>query len=359
MPWNRPSLKQLYERIARDFSGRLQEGGSLIATSVEAVLSKVWAGAAHLMHGFLAWAFLQVFADTAEGVYMERWARIWAVYRKEDAAARGPASFPASAGCAIEAGAVVLHQLSGQRYLVEATSREDAGILTVTLVAAENGSTGNLEPGSEVQLVSPVPGVNSKGTVTGEGLTGGVEEEQDDSLRSRLIARLRQPPRGGAKHDYEAWALEVPGVTRAWCYPMGNGIGTVTLTFVTDDAPTETGGPIPTPEMVSRVQAHIDAVRPATVKEFEAFAPEVLAVAVKLSVTPDTAAVRAAVLDALADLFAREGEPGTTLYRSHINESVSLAAGEIDHTLYLPKADVVTPTGYFPLLGAIEFVEVL
>jgi len=89
MPWDRPTLKQIYERIARDFSARLQSGADLIAASAEAVLSRIWAGAAHLMYGFLAWAFLQVFVDTAEGVYLERWARVWGFFRKDAASARG------------------------------------------------------------------------------------------------------------------------------------------------------------------------------------------------------------------------------------------------------------------------------
>jgi uncharacterized phage protein gp47/JayE len=135
---------------------------------------------------------------------------------------------------------------------------------------------------------------------------------------------------------------------------MGLGIGTVSLAFVTDDAPE---GPIPSAELVARVQEHIEPLRPATVREWLAFAPEPLPVAVRLSVTPDTEAVREAVRAELRDLVAREGAPGAVLYRSHLSEAVSLAVGETDHTLYQPAADIHVPDGHFPILQDIVFEE--
>lgn len=60
MAWDRPTLTSLHERIARDFSGRLLDGATLLRRSVLAVLAKVWAGACHTLHSVLAWLYLQV-----------------------------------------------------------------------------------------------------------------------------------------------------------------------------------------------------------------------------------------------------------------------------------------------------------
>ena len=38
MAWDRPTLTSLHERIARDFSGRLLDGATLLRRSVLAVL---------------------------------------------------------------------------------------------------------------------------------------------------------------------------------------------------------------------------------------------------------------------------------------------------------------------------------
>jgi len=70
---------------------------------------------------------------------------------------------------------------------------------------------------------------------------------------------------------------------------------------------------------------------------------------------PDTEAVRAAVAAELADLIRREAEPEGGLYLSHIREAISLAAGEVDHALVSPVADVAAGTGEIITMGAITW----
>lgn len=354
MPWQRPSLTDLYDRIAKDFSGRLLDGGPVATRSVIGVLSRVWAGAAHAMHGMLAWMFGQVFVDTAEAEYLERWALDWGMARKAAAPAAGNLAITGQAGAVVPAATLWIDQASGQQYAQNADAVLPAsGTAMARVVAVDAGVAGNLVPGGELTLIAPIGGVESRGEVTAEGLTGGVDEESDQSLRARLLERLRRPPRGGSAADYVRWAREVPGVTRAWCYPLMMGIGTVGLCVVADDAP---DGPLPSAELLARVREHIEPLRPATVKEWEVFAPETLEVDVRLSISPDTEALRSAVVAELADLFVREGEPGAVLYRSHINEAVSLTPFEVDHTLLEPVANIDVPAGVLPRLGAVTFV---
>jgi uncharacterized phage protein gp47/JayE len=359
MPWDRPTLNQLYERISQDFSGRLLDGGAVLMRSVIAVISKIWAGACHLMHGMLAWLFLQVFADTAEGPYLERWARIWGIFRLPASHAVGPVNFQGQDGSLIPAGLLMQHQPTGLLYAAQGDAAAINGVISITVRAVMPGAASNQPTGASLTLIAPIAGIMANGIVMPDGITGGVDEEDDDSLRQRLLDRLRKPPRGGAKHDYEAWAREVPGVTRAWCYPMGLGIGTVSLTFVTDNAPT---GPIPTTEMVKRVQDHIEPLRPATVKEWSAFAPEELPIVISLSVTPNTEAVRTAVKRELGDFIYREGMPDTDhntevwlIYLSRIRQSISLAPGVLDYTLHDPVANIEVFSGYFPMLQDVIF----
>jgi uncharacterized phage protein gp47/JayE len=357
MPWERPTLKQLYERIRRDFSGRLLDGGPVLPRSVIAVLSKVWAGACHLMHGMLSWVFVQVFADTAEGTFLVRWARIWGILRKEAVPAAGTVEFTAQPGALIQ-DRIILQHASGQVYVVQGDGVESGGRITVAVQAVVPGAAGNQPVGAALSLTAPIAGVMATGTAT-DGLTGGVDEESDESLRQRLLARLRQPPRGGAKHDYEYWALEVTGVTRAWCYPMGLGIGTVSLMFVTDHADT---GPIPTPEMVQRVQEHIEPLRPVTVRDWLAFAPAVLPITISLAVIPNTEAVRESVRKSLSDLIDREGMPDTDhntevwlIYLSHLRQAIMQAPGVLDYTLHDPAANIEVLPGFFPVLDTVVF----
>ena len=38
-----------------------------------------------------------------------------------------------------------------------------------------------------------------------------------------MLFKYAQPPQGGAASDYIEWTLEVPGCTRAWIEPQGQG----------------------------------------------------------------------------------------------------------------------------------------
>jgi uncharacterized phage protein gp47/JayE len=58
-------------------------------------------------------------------------------------------------------------------------------------------------------------------------------ESKADYL-ARLLNRLRRPPAGGNDNDYEQWALKITNVTKAYCYPLAQGLGTVDLLILAD-----------------------------------------------------------------------------------------------------------------------------
>ena len=161
---------------------------------------------------------------------------------------------------------------------------------------------------------------------------------------------MRQPPHGGAPHDYVQWALDVPGVTRVWV-TQEMGRGTVTVRFAVDDA---AHGPAPTAGEIAAVAAYIETVRPVTADVF-VVAPVLAPVAVTMALEPDTPATRAAVTASLQNLFIREGAPGVGIYLSHIREAISTAAGEVNHVLAAPVADIDAATGTMPTLGVVTF----
>lgn len=357
MPWNRPTLKQLYERISADFSGRLLDGGKVLSRSVIAVLAKVWAGACHALHEVLGWLYLQVFVDTAEGWALERWASVWAIYRKQAEAAAGKVIFSGEEGAVIPVGRIVQAQ-TGQQYATQAEGKIENGSALVEVLALEPGSAGNLVEGAGLTLVSPLEMVNAAAVAAAGGISGGTDAETDESLRVRLLERLRRPPRGGSKSDYEKWAKEVAGVTRAWCYPLYFGPGTVALTFATDNAPEETGGPIPTPEMVQRVFGHIEPLRPATVREWSVFAPQPKPLDPVIQISPNTDSIKSAISAELADLIAREGEPDSVLLHSHILTAISQAPGLNDYVLVYPAANLAYAKNALPTVGTVQFGDI-
>jgi uncharacterized phage protein gp47/JayE len=151
-----------------------------------------------------------------------------------------------------------------------------------------------------------------------------------------LLDRVRQTAHGGAAFDYVNWAKEVSGVTRAWPFPLKWGLGTVGVTFVCDN---QEGTIIPTPEKVAEVQAYINERRPATAAP-TVYAPTAKPINFTIIAVPDTQAVRTAIAAELADLISLESEPDGVILLSRINEAISLAAGEEDHSLIAPIADI-------------------
>ena len=349
--FNRPLLPELIQRVRNDVLSRLSTDDVLRRTDAE-VYARVMGGVAHGLYGFIEWLSKQVIYDTAEAEYLERWCSIWGINRKVAAPAIGTVTFTVQAGSLIPSG-TLLQALDGVQYQTSADATVTVPSATATITALVPAAAGNRATGQNLTLVSPVVGVQS--TATAGLLSGGADVETDDALRARLLARIQQPPHGGASYDYTAWALEVPGVTRAWVYPAELGLGTVTVRFVRDNDGTGTAI-IPDAGEVAAVQAYIDARRPVTA-QLTVVAPA----AVPLNFTiqglvPATLTVQAAVQAELADLLLREAVPGGIILLSHIRAAISAAAGETDYVLTAPLSNVTNSTGNMSTMGSITWL---
>jgi len=351
MPFARPSLTEIIDRVIADISNRISGvDSSVMRRSLLGILGRAEGGVAHLLYGYIDWVARQVIPDTAESEYLERWAAIWAITRKPADFAAGSVTFPGTNGSVIPAGTVVQRQ-DGLQYEVLTGATIASGTATVSVQALLAGVDSNLAAGSRVTLLSPIAGVQTNGTVAAGGIADGVDVESDDRLRERLLQRIQNPPQGGATADYVLWALEVPGVTRVWVYPMQMGAGTVTVLFATDDDP---GGMIPDAAKVAEVQAHIDELRPVTAEVFVG-APIAAPINPSIAIRPNTAEVQAAVIAELEDLLTRDAVPGGTILISRMREAVSIAAGEENNAFISPTADVTNATGHIATLGTVTF----
>ena len=349
MSFSRPTLQQLIERAQADIDSRLPGTDPRPRHSVRGALAKNSAAAFHGVYGYLDWLARQLFPDTAEAEYLARHASIWGVTRTPAAAAAGNVTFTGTTGTLIPAG-TELQRSDGALYTTDAEATLASGTITTAVTAAVVGAAGNAAIGTTLTLTSPIAGVNATATVASGGLARGADEEDADALRIRLLAVIQAPAHGGNKADYERWALEVPGVTRAWVYPLEGGAGTVTVRFVRDDD----ASLIPDAGEVTTVQNYIDDLRPVTAAVTVA-APTAAPADYTIALTPNTQAVKDAVTAELADLHRREAAPGAIFLLSHIKEAISIAAGETNHVLTVPSADITPATGAIPTLGTITW----
>lgn len=349
MPVERDTLPQLIERGAAEFESRLPGVLTRVRNSIIGVINRVLAGGLSALQKYIEYKSEQWWPDHADAENLPDHGARWGKNRLPAAPATGTVQFSGANGSAIDLGTVV-QRSDGVQYATTAAGAIAAGIANIAVQATEAGQLGNAVIGTSLTLTSPIPGVNA--VVTAQtALAGGADVEGIEAWRARILSRIRKPPQGGADYDYEAWALDVPGVTRAWPYPGEQGPGTVVLRFVRDDD----ASIIPDAGEVAAVQAAIDAVRPVTATTY-VLAPIATPQNFSIQLIPDTAATRAAVQAELLALYRREARPGGIMLISHQREAISTSAGETDHVLSVPAANQVHATGQLPTLGVITWL---
>lgn len=345
MPYETPSLPVLVDRTQADLAS------DSLRRSDAQVLARSLSGVAYGLYGYLHWIADQILPDSADEETLERIASLRLNQpRKAAQPAVGPASFTATAGAVLDVD-TVLQASDGRAYKVTAGVTTVAGLNSTTLEAIDAGVLGNADAGLTLTLVQPVAGVASTFTVLAPGLAGGVAKESVEALRARVVRSYRVIPQGGSADDYETWALEVPGVTRAWCRRNYLGPGTVGLFLMRDND----GVPLPNPAQLAEVTAHIEPLRPVTA-ELYVLAPVLVPVPYSIRAVPDTSTVRATITVQLKDLHNREAGLGETLLISHIRAAVSGSAGESDNQLTAPVADVAAATNQLLTFGDITWL---
>lgn len=354
MPFARPSLAELVERIEAELSSRLGVGPLQDRGPLRAI-GRVFAGIEHALHGHLDFVADQVVPLNAEGEVLERWADLYGLERLPATKATGDVTFSGTNGSSVGVG-VLLTRPDGAKFRTTESGIVAGGTLTLEVQAEVAGAAGNTAATTALSLSTPIAGITAAVVAAG-GLVGGEDRESDEELRDRLRDTVSDRPQGGSVADYKAWTLEVGGVTRVWVFPGFLGLGTVGITFAVDDDPS---GPVPSAPQVAAVQARIDDPtrrdsRPVTA-DVTVFAAVATPVDFTIELTPDTQAVRDAVEANLRDLIFRDAAPGGTLLLSRIREAISTAAGEEDHELTVPSADVDFDTGELPTLGTITWV---
>ncbi len=362
MPFLRPTAAQIIARVQADIESRLPGSDARLRRTVEGVFARVVGGTSHGLHGHIQHESKQIIPSVEND---EETAELWGDFwlgedgRKPAAPAQGSILITGTPTTPVITG-TLFQRSDGARFLVDSPGVviDGGGSISTPMTAEEPGAAGNTAIGTTVTIVTQVAGVDSAATVeddgSGGGLTNGVDIESIEDLIGRVEFRVQNPPSGGGPGDYIAEALKIPGVTRAFEFPLQLGPGTVLLTFVLDN---QTPTIIPNPAKVAEVQAAIDLFRPVTAAVTVA-APAEVPLDASIQLLPNTAAVQAAVDAELVDYLRRRGGDNDTLLLSQINEAISLAQGEEDHILISPVANVTHAIGEVPVLGTTVFAAI-
>lgn len=373
MPYPRPALSDLRAQVAADITAGLKTVDGLLRFSNLGILGTSLAGLSHQHYGFLAWIAKQATPYTASDEYLEAWAALKDVFRIPAQAARRQATWLGAPGTVLPQGASVTRS-DGVEYTTTAPAVvSGAGTVAVEVVATVPGAAGNIEVGATMTLASAVTGIQSTGAVTAL-VAKGVDIEQDDALRTRMLAAYQAPARGGATPDYLLWALSVPGVTRAWVAPMGAGPGTVVIYTMLDVVNSASNGfPVGTDGLspldnraIPATTASGDQLTVAsTVFASQPVTPLVYSCApvpapVNFTITglgSATPAVKAAIAQAIAQVMVDEGAPieGSAVTLLSIESAIGAIAGAAGGVITSPVANIANVRGRLPTVGVITY----
>ncbi len=250
-----PLLAEIRAKLLRDMQGLKPD--ALIGDDSDAwVRASATGNAIEGLYQHQRWIVRQFFPQTAEGEYLELHAQsAGGMKRKSATTTSGYVRLTGEPGSAIVAG-VVLTQGGRIWQTTEAGVMPAEGEIEQQVSATAAGTVGNLEPGTQLTLASPPPGIDGTAVVVVMG--GGTNQEDYEELRARLMFALQNPDSGGGKGDYKRWVLEVPGVTAAYEYAKRRGPGSVDVAITSAEG-------LPGPALLEWAQQHLDDVRPPEV----------------------------------------------------------------------------------------------
>jgi len=334
MPFNTPDYQAIRDAILRDIANQIP--GANVATDGDyAIRANATGAAIEGLYQHQQWIVRQIFPDTADTDYLEQHASLYKLTRKSATVATGTIIFSGAVGSAVPIGTEAKAS-DGTAFVNTAGGVIGVGgTVTLAAQASATGAAGNQSASTALTLTAAPAGLVSTAAIA--SMSGGTDVESDASLLARLLFLLRNPPCGGAAHDYYSWAMSVPGVTGAYVYSNRRGYGTTDVVILT-------AGGIPGAPLVAAVQAYIETQRPVQA-DFLAFAPTAVTVNVAATLTLAAgytlADVGASIETTLAAYFATL-KPGSPAYLHRIRAIVSGTAGVDDYVLTAPVANTVT-----------------
>jgi uncharacterized phage protein gp47/JayE len=346
MAFTRPSLRTIINRIESDIEQRLTGSTPLLQVAFLRILARVFAGAIHVLYGWLAWLADQLFYDTAEDAMLDRHAGLRGLARKAASFASGSIDMTGTNGTVVEEGT---RFTDGNGVELESTvvGTIAGGVLTVAGQAVLPGTAGNLAAATPLELAEPITGVGSAEVASG-GFTGGQNEETDNELKLRIGARISTPPAGGTKADFEQWAKAVEGVANAWAFGNNPTPGWVTVVVKasgSNPVPSGTWNPATKTGtgLLGDVGAYIVTLMPVTTNlDVVPIDDEDIDITIDITLGAgaDQTDTEAAITANLQSFFADSAEPGENVLISGIRSAVS-TTGVYDYSITAISKDSV------------------
>lgn len=297
----------------------------------------------------------QMFPQTAAGEKLEHHAQMRGLSRRGAVKSAGTLRFSiseeAGGDIAVAAGTCCM-TAAGTEFVTTEAGSIKAGTLycDVSAEAKTAGSAGNVPKESVCLMMLAPAGVES--CTNPDAFSGGVDEENDESLRARVLSAYRTLPNGANKAYYESAALSCGGVSGVVVLPKKRGRGTVDVIISAEDG-------MPGDELVSAVEARLEADREICV-DINVSAPESVTVNVAAQVAPEegyTFEDISARVNEAAEAYFNGSLLGEDLLAAAVANMIYSVEGVKNYKLTSPSADVSISEGQLPVLGTLSITE--
>ena len=347
------TVDQIYDSMLSEFQSKT---GLEAANSVDLSV-RLYAVAAqiHALYAQGEWTRNQCFPQTAQGVWLDQHAQLRGLERRAAKQATGTIRFSVDragqSDLTIQAGTVCM--TAGQvRFETLEDAVLQAGTLSVEVSAqaVEAGAAGNVAAGSILAMAVPPVGISR--CTNPEPFTGGSEEEDDESLRSRVLETYRRMANGANAAYYEKEALSFEEVAAVTVVGRSRGIGTVDVVV----APWKG---LPEEELLEQLQQHFEERREIAV-DIQVLAPSTQSVDVTVELKPSAGAdyttVAGRVETVLRDWFNGE-RLGESILRAKLGELIYHVEGVENYRILAPDADVDIQPTVLPQIGTLTLSE--
>ena len=341
------------EEIYAALSAAFQESTGLSGDCSPELSVRFYAVAAQIeaLYSQCVWVRNQCFPQTAAGEYLDYHAQLRGLSRKEAVTASGVIRFlvdsAAATDLSIEARTVCMTAgLVQFETLADATLRAGQTYVDVPARAILPGSAGNAAAGTILSMSVPPVGISACTNPT--PFTGGLDPEEDEALRQRVLATYYRMSNGANTAYYEQAALEFEGVSAVSVIGRSRGIGTVDVIVAGEDG-------VPSSSLVAEIQDYFDQQREIAV-DVQVLAPTIskVNITMKLKVADgaDFDTVAANVKAALEGYFN-----GSLLSKGVVAGKLTALVfgveGVENCAISSPSSDLAAEENELPVLGTV------
>lgn len=251
-----PTYSELYESIKADLRNKLGIT-TIVGKLVLLAFASVQAAKLKIFYHLAEKIQENIFVDTCDDETLLRYGLV-KLNRLPYVAvsAQYKVSVTGTTGATIPAGTTFVSVDSstnpGQVFILETEYILPSTVGEITLVAEIGGTDSALVLADVLQVTSPIANVDSFVTVTSQTVAP-VNDETIAEYRIKVINAYRTEPQGGAKVDYQLWAVDAAGVRRVYPYVVNNSPGDIEIYVESlyDDG-------IPDAAMLSEVESVIE-----------------------------------------------------------------------------------------------------